>query len=76
MRWRRPVPSRYIIDLRGATRGDLDDGLAAARLFVKMGTLAIRETKGNKETVAGAARRWRDRRARGAARRSEHRACG
>src|SRR5438874_4718237 len=44
--------SRYIIDLRGATRGDLDDGLAAARLFVKTGTLAIRETKGNKETVA------------------------
>ena len=33
-------------------RGDLDDGLAAARLFVKTGTLAIRETKGNKETVA------------------------
>ncbi len=44
--------SRYIIDLRGATRGDLDDALATARLFVKMGTLAIRETKGNKETVA------------------------
>jgi carboxyl-terminal processing protease len=44
--------TRYIIDLRGATRGDLDDGLAAARLFVKTGTLAIREMKGNKETVA------------------------
>ena len=44
--------TRYVIDLRGATRGDLDDGLAAARLFVKAGTLAIRETKGNKETVA------------------------
>jgi carboxyl-terminal processing protease len=44
--------SRYIIDLRGATRGDLDDALATARMFVKMGTLAIRETKGNKETVA------------------------
>ena len=44
--------TRYVIDLRGATRGDLDDGLAAARLFVKTGTLAIRETKGNKETVA------------------------
>ena len=42
---------RYIVDLRGATRGDLDDGLAAARLFVKSGTLAIRETKTNKETV-------------------------
>jgi carboxyl-terminal processing protease len=44
--------TRYIIDLRGATRGDPDDGLAAARLFVKMGTLSIRETKGNKEPVA------------------------
>ncbi len=47
--------TRYVIDLRGATRGDLDDGLAAARLFVKSGTLAIRETKTNKETVAAAA---------------------
>jgi carboxyl-terminal processing protease len=43
---------RYVIDLRGATRGDLDDGLAAARLFVKGGTLAVRETKMNKETVS------------------------
>jgi carboxyl-terminal processing protease len=43
---------RYVIDLRGATRGDLDDGLAAARLFVKSGTLAVRETKTNKETVS------------------------
>ena len=44
--------TRYIIDLRGATRGDLDDGLAAARLFVKTGTLAVRESKANKETVS------------------------
>lgn len=43
--------TRYIIDLRGATRGDLDDGLAAARLFVKTGTLTVRESKANKETV-------------------------
>jgi carboxyl-terminal processing protease len=34
--------SRYVIDLRGTSRGDLDDGVAAARLFVKVGTLAIR----------------------------------
>jgi carboxyl-terminal processing protease len=47
--------ARYIIDLRGATRGDLDDALAAARLFVKTGTLIVRETKGNKETVAAQA---------------------
>jgi carboxyl-terminal processing protease len=47
---------RYIVDLRGASKGDLDDGLAAARLFVKSGTLTIRETKGNpKETVVAQA---------------------
>jgi carboxyl-terminal processing protease len=47
---------RYVVDLRGASKGDLDDGLAAARLFVKTGTLTIRETKGNmKETVAAQA---------------------
>jgi carboxyl-terminal processing protease len=45
--------ARYVIDLRGASKGDIDDGLGAARLFVKTGTLAIRETKGNmKEPVA------------------------
>ena len=43
---------RYVVDLRGATRGDLDDGVAAARLFVKTGALAIREQKANKETVS------------------------
>jgi carboxyl-terminal processing protease len=47
--------TRFIIDLRGATRGDLDDGLAAARLFVKNGTLVIRESKANKETVTAQA---------------------
>jgi carboxyl-terminal processing protease len=47
--------TRYVIDLRGATRGDLDDAVAAARLFVKSGTLVVRETKGNKETVAAQA---------------------
>jgi len=44
--------TRYVIDLRGATRGDLDDAVAAARLFVKSGTLVVRESKGNKEPVA------------------------
>jgi len=47
--------TRYVIDLRGATRGDLDDAVAAARLFVRSGTLVVRETKGNKETVAAQA---------------------
>ena len=32
----------YVIDLRGTSMGDLDDGIAAARLFVRNGTLAIR----------------------------------
>jgi carboxyl-terminal processing protease len=34
--------SRYVIDLRGTSRGDLDEGVEAARVFVKGGTLAIR----------------------------------
>jgi carboxyl-terminal processing protease len=47
--------TRYIIDLRGASRGDLDEGIAAARLFVKTGTLSIRQTKTGKETIAAQA---------------------
>jgi len=47
--------TRYVIDLRGATRGDLDDAVAAARLFVKSGTLVVRESKANKETVTAQA---------------------
>jgi carboxyl-terminal processing protease len=39
--------TRYVLDLRGTARGDLDDGVAAARLFVKSGTLAIRQAKGD-----------------------------
>jgi carboxyl-terminal processing protease len=46
--------SRFIVDVRGTARGDLDDGLAAARLFVKSGTLSIRQTKTAKETIATA----------------------
>ena len=42
--------TRYVIDLRGTSRGDLDEGLAAARLFVKSGTLGVRQTKTGKET--------------------------
>lgn len=34
--------TRYAIDLRGTARGDLDEGVAAARVFVKTGTLAVR----------------------------------
>ena len=45
--------TRFVIDLRGTSRGDLDEGLAAARLFVKDGPLAVKLTRGGaKETVA------------------------
>jgi carboxyl-terminal processing protease len=44
--------SRYVVDLRGTSKGDLDDGIAAARLFVKSGTLAVRSSKTQQEVVA------------------------
>ncbi len=37
--------SQVFIDIRGTAEGDLDDGLAAARLFVKTGVLASRQTR-------------------------------
>jgi carboxyl-terminal processing protease len=44
--------TRYIVDLRGAASGDPDDGVPVARLFVKTGTLTVRETKGEaRDTV-------------------------
>jgi carboxyl-terminal processing protease len=45
---------RYVIDLRGSARGDLDDGIAAARLFVKTGTLSVKQSKGNQREVIAA----------------------
>jgi carboxyl-terminal processing protease len=45
-----------VIDLRGTAVGDVDTGLAAARLFVKSGTLAYRQDRGReKEAIAAAA---------------------
>jgi carboxyl-terminal processing protease len=46
---------RYVIDLRSTSRGDIDHGIAAARLFVRSGTLAIRQTKAAKDVIAAAA---------------------
>jgi carboxyl-terminal processing protease len=46
--------TRYVIDLRGTSRGDLDEGLAAARLFVKSGTLAIRLGRADRKEPIGA----------------------
>lgn len=44
-----------IIDVRGTAFGDADAGLAAARLFVKGGTLGYRQDRGReKEAVAAA----------------------
>ena len=46
--------TRYVVDLRGTSRGDLDEGLAAARLFVKGGTLGVRLARADrKEPIAG-----------------------
>jgi carboxyl-terminal processing protease len=46
--------ARLVIDLRGTSRGDLDEGVNAARLFVKDGTLAIRMTRTNQREVIAA----------------------
>ena len=47
--------TRYIIDLRGTARGDLDDGVAAARLFVRSGPLSVKQTKTGREVVTAQA---------------------
>jgi carboxyl-terminal processing protease len=44
--------TRFVIDLRGAARGDLEYGLETAKLFVKSGTLGVRQGKGQSETIA------------------------
>ncbi len=45
--------SRLIVDVRNSSLGDLDEGVAVARLFVPTGTLAIRESKsGGQEPLA------------------------
>ncbi len=47
--------SRLLVDVRDCATGELNDGLAAARLFVPSGTLAIRETRNQpRETIAAA----------------------
>ena len=46
--------TRFVIDLRSTARGDLDDGIAAARLFVKDGPLAVRLTRGDVREVVSA----------------------
>ena len=43
--------TRFVVDLRGTAAGDIDNGIAAARLFVPSGTLAIRQTKSQRENI-------------------------
>ena len=47
--------SKLIIDLRNSAHGDLDDGIAAARLFVRSGTLAVKQTKTQKQPITAQA---------------------
>jgi carboxyl-terminal processing protease len=47
--------TRLVLDVRGTAFGDVETGLAAARLFVSTGTLAYRHERGKaKEPVAAA----------------------
>ena len=47
--------TRLVIDLRGTAFGDVESGIAAARLFVPSGTLAYRQERGkDKDAVAAA----------------------
>jgi carboxyl-terminal processing protease len=42
---------QYVIDLRGTVAGDLDHGVATARLFLKNVTLTVKQTKPGKDAV-------------------------
>jgi carboxyl-terminal processing protease len=47
--------SKLIVDVRRASGGSLDGGIALAKLFVPTGTLTVKETRGaDKETIAAA----------------------
>jgi carboxyl-terminal processing protease len=47
--------TKLIIDLRRTAAGSLDDGIEASRLFVKSGTLAIRESRDAREPIEATA---------------------
>jgi carboxyl-terminal processing protease len=47
--------SGFIVDLRDSATGDLEEAIATARLFVKSGTLTVKQSKGAKEVVAAQA---------------------
>jgi carboxyl-terminal processing protease len=47
--------TKFVVDLRNTARGDIDDGIAAARLFLPTGTIAVKQTKDQREVVSAAA---------------------
>jgi hypothetical protein len=63
---------RCVVDIRGTAKGDLDDGIATARLFVKTGTLAVRAAKTQQETITATEADGAIAPARGVAGRSGH----
>jgi len=50
----RTSATRFVIDLRGTARGDLDHGVAAARLFVRNAPLAVRVVRADQREVIAA----------------------
>ena len=51
--------SRYVIDLRGTSRGDLDTGVEAARMFVRNATLAVKVSRIQRRVPTRRTRRGR-----------------
>ena len=49
---------QLIVDVRGTAFGDVDAGIAAARLFVKSGVLAYRQDRGRDKEAVSAAAGW------------------
>lgn len=54
-RLRRDGATRLVIDVRGTAVGDIEHGLAAARLFVPRGVLIYRQAKGEEREAIAAA---------------------
>jgi len=48
---RKQGADNVLVDLRGTAEGSLDDGIAAARLFVSKGVLVMRETRAGKTSI-------------------------
>jgi len=46
--------TKFVVDIRNTARGDIDDGIATARLFVPSGTLTVKQSKDQREVVSAA----------------------